>query len=264
MSLTDDRKPDLVLIPGWGLGNAAWRPLLPALEAHFRVHLFTLPGYDLAPDAVSPIAAAGPNARSFDDTVRAFIGALPPDAIVCGWSLGAELALAMAARAPERIRRLVLVGGTARFTTTDNWPDGQPPSLLATFAESVATDASAALQRFAALINQGDTKARPITRELSAALRQAPLPTAQTLLSGLNWLRDIDLRDCVAQIKTPTLLVHGAHDPLMPLKASEWLASQLPQARLAVFANAAHAPFLNDSARFITLLRDSCHGPEFA
>ena len=264
MSPCDDHKPNLVLIPGWGLGDAAWRLLLPALETHFQVHLFALPGYESAPETVSPFADTNPNATSFDDTLRTFIEALPEEAIVCGWSLGAEVALAMAAHAPERIHRLVLVGGTARFTTAADWPDGQPPSLLATFAESVATDASTTLQRFAALINQGDTKARQITRELSAALRLAPLPAPATLLTGLDWLRDVDLRDCVAQVRTPTLLVHGAHDPLMPLKAGEWLASHLPQARLAVFADAAHTPFLNDPMRFAALLHDFCHGPEHA
>ena len=264
MTSTNDRKPDLVLIPGWGLGNAAWRPLLPALEAHFQVHLFALPGYESAAEAVSPITDSSPNTQSFDLTARAFIDALPADAMVCGWSLGAEIALAMAAQAPERIRRLVLVGSTARFTTASDWPDGQPPSLLATFAESIAADANTTLQRFAALINQGDAKARQITRELVAELRLAPLPTPQALLCCLDWLRDVDLRAYVAQVRTPTLLVHGAHDPLMPLMAGEWLASHLPQARLAVFAEAAHAPFLNDPARFAALLRDFCHGTEHA
>ena len=77
-----------------------------------------------------------------------------------------------------------------------------------------------------------------------------PRPPAATLATGLNWLRDVDLRSLAPQIKAPTLLIHGANDPLMPLASAEALAALIPGAELAVFADCAHAPFISQPEAF--------------
>ena len=69
----------------------------------------------------------------------------------------------------------------------------------------------------------------------------------------------LDLRAELASVRTPTLLIHGERDPLMPLGAARWLAQTLPQTRLETFADAAHAPFLHDPDRFTALVGDFCH-----
>ena len=55
-------------------------------------------------------------------------------------------------------------------------------------------------------------------------------------------------------VRQATLLVHGEHDPLMPLAAAQWLAGHMPNARIEVFPGAAHAPFLSQPERFAELL----------
>ena len=54
-----------------------------------------------------------------------------------------------------------------------------------------------------------------------------------------------------ARSKAPTLLVNGSADPLMPLPAAEALAALIPGARLEVFADCAHAPFISTPAEFV-------------
>ncbi len=285
---TAGKKPDLVLVHGWGLGNAAWEACLPALSQRVQVHQLTLPGYDAtAPDMIStpgmpatpvdkqpsgnsredpheqsPAEQAACRTRAFIETAATLLLQLPDNACVCGWSLGAMLALQMARLAPQRIRRLILVGGTPSFTQRSDWPHAQAPALLDSFSQAVNDDAAGTLQRFVALMNQGDSQARPLSRALNKTLNQTlrrrPIPDNATLLRGLAWLRDVDLRQQLPQA-VPTLLIHGAHDPLMPLAAAQWLQSRLPQAQLEVFPVAAHAPFLNDPERFATLVGDYCH-----
>lgn len=223
---------DLVLIHGWGFGSAVWRPVVEQLPPHFQVHLVDLPGY--GDDIFSPEH-------------------MPAGALVCGWSLGALLALQWAERHPDRIARLVLTGATPRFTQAADWPAAQPAELLDAFTAAVAIDRKAALRRFAALLNQGDDRARPLTRQLSALLDQE-LPASACLAAGLDTLRTTDLRASLPRIAQSTLVVHGDRDPLMPLAAGRWLADQLPAGRLEVFAGAAHAPFLSDPRRFAALL----------
>lgn len=245
--------PDLALVHGWGLGAGAWDGVADALGEHFRIHRVSLPGYDGSAD----------DGHDFAQTATAIADALPAGATLCGWSLGGMLALAAAAARPGRFARLVLVGTTPKFVQAEGWPCAQVPENHATFTCAVAKAAAATLTRFVMLFNQGDDKARAVVRALTPLLADnaAGLPPAPVLAKGLDWLRDVDLRAAVPAIATPTLVVHGDCDPLMPVAAGEWLAAHLPHARLERFAGSAHAPFLADPAHFVRALGDFCGAP---
>jgi pimeloyl-ACP methyl ester esterase len=228
---------DLVLVHGWGFGSCVWQQVVEQLAPGLRVHLVHLPGYGgtgIAPEQ------------------------LPDGAIVCGWSLGALLALQWAERYPDKVTRLVLVGATPRFVTAPDWPQAQAPALLDNFTAAVQVDPASALRRFATLLNQGDSLARPLTRRLSALLDEHT-PDVSCLVEGLRMLCDTDLRESIPSIRQPTLVIHGERDPLMPLAAGEWLADHLRAGRFEVFAGAAHAPFLSDPERFANLVAEFVH-----
>ena len=247
-------RPKLVLLHGWGLGRAVWSPCLPALTETVSPHLADLPGYGNMPE----------HGKTFQEAAQVLADNLPPGATLCGWSLGSLLALQAAHLAPQRVGRLILVGATPCFAQRDDWPEAQPSALLDDFATAVTANVKATLQRFVAVANQGDAKARSIGREIARTVFTAPLPSTETLLAGLAWLRDVDLRDIVTKITCPVLLLHGENDPLMPLAAARWLATHLPQVTLDVFPGAAHAPFLNDPERFAQRIGAFLHAPEFA
>lgn len=247
-------RPDLVLLHGWGLGRTVWSPCLPVLAETVAPRFADLPGYGDSPE----------RGQTFMEAAQALADTLSPGATLCGWSLGSLLALQATQLAPERVGRLILVGATPCFAQRDDWPAAQPPALLDEFSSAVANDAKTTLQRFVAVTNQGDAKARSIGREIARTVFSNPLPSTETLLAGLGWLRDVDLRNIVTGIACPVLLIHGENDPLMPLAAAHWLADQLPQAELEIFPGAAHAPFLNDPERFARRIGAFLHAPEFA
>ncbi len=143
-------RPDLLLLHGWGLGHAVWSSCLPALAETVSPHLADLPGYGEAPE----------HGQNFMEAAQALADGLPPGAVLCGWSLGGLLALQAANLAPEKVDRLILVGATPCFAQRDDWPAAQPPALLDEFVSAVTTDAKTTLQRFVAVANQGDAKAR--------------------------------------------------------------------------------------------------------
>ena len=239
------QKPTLALIHGWGIGAPVWHPVTEQLAQHFDLKLLDLPGYGATRTA---------NHSSFAQSAASLVAELPENAIVCGWSLGAMLAIQMALLAPQKIARLALVGATPSFTQRDGWSQAQPPTLLDGFCRAVEQDAADTRQRFVALLNQGDSQARALTRSMTRSLTENPPPAIDALLTGLDWLRDVDLRAQVASITTPTLIIHGANDPLMPLAAAQALQMQITGAQLEVFADAAHAPFAHDPQRFSSLL----------
>ena len=242
-------KPDLALIHGWGLGRAAWKPVAERLSAHYVLHIVDLPGYGEAP----------PDTGDFGATARRIAEELPVGTILCGWSLGAMLAAQIAAQARRTLAGLILVGATPSFIKRTDWHPAQEPALLDTFCAAIEHDAAGTLQRFVALINQGDTQARAIARGLNGQLQSALPANTRTLLDGLAWLRDVDLRATIAAVATPALLIHGAHDPLMPLAAAQWLAANLSNAALKVMPDAAHAPFLHAPENFAKLIGEYCH-----
>ena len=228
----------LVFLPGWCLGRG---PLNAAVDA-LNGTIFDLPGYRDAPLITDFYAAT-------DDIAAR----LHPGTRLCGWSLGAQMALAIAARAPEKVRKLVLIAGTASFVQREGWPHAMPPEMLADFAADVATDIEAILPRFVGGFNRGDARSKDVTRQLPDLAD--PRPPAATLATGLNWLRDVDLRPLAPLVKAPTLLLHGAADPLMPLPAAEALAALIPGACLEVLGGCAHASSISRPDEFLARMQ---------
>lgn len=227
-----------VFLPGWCVGRTPVSAAVAALNGC----IIDLPGYGNE----API-------DDFDAAVDAYAARLQPASALGGWSLGAQLALAVAARHPAKVGKLLLVAGTTSFVQRDGWPHAMPPAMLAEFTAGIAADVEAMLPRFVGGFNRGDARAKSVTAEL---LQLAdPRPNGEVLATGLRWLRDVDLRSDAARVQCPTLLIHGAADPLMPLGAAEALAALIPGARLAAMADCAHAPFLSRPDDFLAEAR---------
>jgi pimeloyl-[acyl-carrier protein] methyl ester esterase len=227
-----------IFLPGWCVGRGPLNAAVNAINGQF----FDLPGYRNAPLITDFDAAA-------DDAA----GRMQSGTTLAGWSLGALMALAVAARHPNKVGKLLLVSSTASFIQRDGWPHAMPPAMLADFAAGVAADAEAMLPRFIGGFNRGDGRAKSVTLELLKAAD--PRPSVEVLTTGLNWLRDVDLRELATQVKASTLLIHGAADPLMPLGAAEALAALIPGAKLAILDNCAHAPFMSRPDDFLAVVR---------
>jgi len=232
----------LVFLPGWCLGRG---PLQSAVDA-LGGEIIDLPGY-----------GASTLITDFDLAVDTIADRLAAGTTLAGWSLGAQLALAIAARHPDKVGKLVLVAGTTSFVQRDGWPHAMPPAMLADFTAGIAADAEAMLPRFVGGFNRGDARAKEVTRQLLELAD--PRPSGDVLLAGLAWLRDVDLSNDAPRITAPTLLIHGAADPLMPLAAAEALAALVPAARLEAFADCAHAPFISRPDVFLACLQAFLH-----
>lgn len=232
----------LFFIPGWCLGRGPLQSTVDALNGQF----LDLPGYRSGPDGT-------PLIDDFAAAVAHYAERLPAGATLVGWSIGAQLALAVAAQAPAKVGKLLLVAGTTSFVQRDGWPHAMPPAALAEFTTAMVADAEAMLPRFVGGFNRGDARAKEVTRSLLDLAD--PRPASEVLQSGLRWLAEVDLRPLAPQVQTPTLLLHGGADPLMPQGAAEALAALIPGARLELFADCAHAPFISRPDDFLARAR---------
>lgn len=246
----------IVLLHGWASHVHVFRGLTRALEKRFRVQVLALPGYHgantCAPYTLERIA----------DTVAANA---PPLCNVVGWSLGAQVALTWAQRAPRQVSRLALIAATPCFTQrtggVNAWPHAVSAQVMRQFTTQIQRDCATVLRRFVALQSLGDTHAVRVAHKLRSALFTNPLPPQDVLEAGLELLRTTDLRDALPKIQQPTLVIHGDKDAVTPSAAGQALAAALLHARFQLMSGAGHAPFLSDAAAVATLLQEFVDEP---
>jgi pimeloyl-[acyl-carrier protein] methyl ester esterase len=234
----------LVLLHGFALHGGLFAPLVPAFAKHHRVHVVDLPGHGHS-DPIDP--------WTIDAVVAALERALATEQqplAVMGWSLGGVIALAWALAHPHRLRRLVLVGTSPRFVADDAWPHAMAPEMLARFGDELRVACRLTLQRFLSLQVQGSEAGHATLAALRHQLFARGEPDPAMLRAALGTLARADLRNDVARIAIPTLVVAGECDTLAPPEASAWLAQALPAAELLRLPGAGHAPFLSHPEAF--------------
>lgn len=256
-----EKDPAVILIMGLGLQLVSWPPaLIDALvAAGLRVIVFDnrdigLSGTGPLPHYTSPPLALAAHLlhREFTPPYRiadmaadtlALADALGIDRFdVLGVSLGGMVAQTLAARSPKRVRSLTSVMSSAGPRTAP-WPT---PALLWRFLQPPPRAAllDRKLEHFVALMqalgNIDDPDELQRVRErLTLSLQRAynPAGAARQLLAVFA---DPDRSEEVARIRCPTLIIHGADDPLVPVPAAQHLARLLPHARLEVIEGLGH------------------------
>lgn len=235
----------LTLLHGWGLHGGVWDALRASLPEQ-AMYTPDLPGYCGAP-TVAPYTA--------EALADAIAPSLPDAGLLLGWSMGSMVALALAARHPQKVKALALVATTPSYVNRAGWDRGLTPELLQSFADGVQNDYRATLMRFLSLQARGGDAAREVIARLRESVFARGEPSAQTLADGLELLRNVDLREQVKQIQVPVLVMQGGYDGLCLPEGAEWLAEQLPNARLVLQPKAAHAPFLSHPEWFVDELK---------
>ena len=241
----------LLLIHGWGMHGGMWGGVVKKLAEEFCVYVVDLPGHGESHATANPaLHGLGNGLDSLDFFVSALTEKFPMPLTVCGWSLGGQVALRWAAREPLKIRRLVLIASTPCFVQQDHWPCAMDAETLAGFADALTENYAQTLRRFLALQVRGSENERELLVSLRTALFSRGEPNLSALQAGLDILRDCDLRDSLPTMTQPTLVIAGERDMLTPLQAAQYMAAQLPNARLSIIKGAAHAPFLSHPEQF--------------
>ena len=257
----NDRRPAVMAIMGLGLQLVSWPPaLIEALVgAGYRVIVFD--NRDIGLSSSGPLPKYTPPRRallahllhrSFTPPYRiadmamdtlALADALQLDRFaIVGVSLGGMIGQTLAAREPERVRSLTSIMSSAGPRTAP-WPN---PALLWRFLRRPPKNAdfNVQLEHFVALMQalghiRDADELTALRERLARSLSRAynPAGAARQLMAVLA---DPDRSDEVARIRCPTLIIHGADDPLVPLPAAHHLARLLPHARLEVMAQLGH------------------------
>ncbi|RLQ22174.1 malonyl-[acyl-carrier protein] O-methyltransferase BioC [Seongchinamella sediminis] len=243
---TDAARAELVLLHGWGANRNIWRPLLPALRPWANITLLDLPG--LAPGLEQADL-------ELEDLLLAIENRVPAAAVYLGWSLGGQLAMALAARRPGQAGAVITLCSSPRFTAADSWP-GMPAASLARFSSLVADKPVTGLRRFDSLQVAGAARPRQLLRALQA-LRAGR--SEGPLASGLQWLAELDQRHDWPALALPQLHLLAADDQLLAAGIDHALGDLLAAnaaAEVDTVAAASHLAPLEQGAAIAARLRD--------
>lgn len=241
----------VMLIHGSGPGVTAWanwRLVMPELVKDHRV---------LAPDMLGFGFTERPanNLCNLDRWVSHTIDLLDELGIertdLIGNSFGGAIALALAIRFPQRVRRLVLMGSVGvPFTLTPGldavWGYEASLNAMTKLLDIFAYDRTLVTDELAKL--RYEASIRPGFQEAFSAMFPAP---RQRWVEALQ-SKEKDIRALLHE----TLILHGREDQVIPLQTSQTLFEWLPNAQLHMFGHCGHWTQIEHAGRFSRLTVD--------
>jgi pimeloyl-ACP methyl ester carboxylesterase len=241
----------VIMLHGSGPGVCAlanWQHNIHALAQRFHV---------LAPDIVGFGATERPDdiiysLRTWTDHVWAFLDAhdIGKTAIV-GNSLGGRIALQMATDRPDRITKMVLMGAPGvGMTLTDG--------LIALRGYEPSREAMRDLLRAYFAVNPAMITDDLVETRYAASIADGAYEAYRTMFYDPRHAgSELDItEDEVRAIATPTLLVHGREDKVVPVQVSMTMLGLLPNADLHVFSACGHWTQIERADEFSVLIGD--------
>ena len=222
--------PAVIFHHGVASCAAAWDGWTPALVGRYRLVRFDLRGH-----------GASPLPPGFEWSLDATVGDLAAVADAAGAerfhlvgeSLGGTVALAFAARHPERVLSLTVSNGTHLGGAIENL---EPWERLIRGEGMAAWSAHLMKERFF------DGALTPEMARWYEAQQTSAEPDA--ILGGAGMLAGTDLTPELARVACPVLLLHPDSSPFIPVPVMAALQRALPDASLQVYAHARHGlPF---------------------
>lgn len=218
-----------------------------------RAFAIDLPGHGFAQkDAQALCTVPG-----YADFAAAFLEQVAPGqaAVVVGTSLGGHVAARLAVTRPRAVHALVLVGSMGLV------PIGpEARARIQGGASNQGRDAVAT--KFTRIVRDpGLVTPQWIDEEHRINNSPGAVDALTRLGRYIGERLDDDLAGPrLAAVDVPKLLVWGAVDPVVPLAVGQAAHALLPGSRLAVIADTAHTPYLENPAAFNRLLDDFLAG----
>ena len=225
----DPSLPAVVFLHGAGFDHSAW-----ALHSRWFAHH----GHAvLAPDLPGHGRSAGPALRSIGElavwTIALLAAAGVEKAHLIGHSMGSLIALEAAARHPQRVSALSLIGTAAAMTVG-------PDLLVAAEANDQAAIDMVSIWGLGFQAELGGSQAPGLWMHGGAqsTLQRCQPGVLFNDLSACNAYQDA--LASAARITVPTTLILGERDMMTPARTGKALAAAIPQSRTVILQGAGH------------------------
>jgi len=238
--------PHLVFVHGLGGSLATWSLNLSAFAEQFRICALDLVG--AGSSAKPPMDYSVPTLAEF---LAHFLDALGPDwqhVSIVGHSLGGAVALTFAGSYPQRVERLVLVDSAGLGSEIDRRVLDlmrSEPTHENLHAELTHFFAQPGLVQQALVDQLYQQRTQPGAHDALVATSNAAFGDGK---------QRVDLRDTLAGLNIPVLVVWGDADVVIPVAQAQE-AKQAPHGRLEVFGGSGHCPHIEQADTFNQLVQ---------
>jgi class 3 adenylate cyclase len=244
--IVGDGPLDLVLVSTWFSHlEARWdfpgfAYYLRRLSSFSRLISFDKSGIGLS----DPIPSrTPPPLEDWMDDVRAVMDAAGSErAAIVSANDGALMAALFAATHPERTSALVLVNGTARLAAAPDYEIGVPPEEQERLISIV--EQTWGRGDVMAAINPSLADDPEQARAWGRFFRHSASPA--TAAAVIRMLFELDVRDVLATISVPTLVVNRSDSPVITVDQGRYVADHIEGARFAAVPGADYGLALGD------------------
>jgi len=252
--------PPLVLVDAW-LGHLEHEWAVPEYRAFVTALAadHTVIRYDRLGIGLSDPGPAGAHAHTDTEAGRLaeLLDGLGLGRVaLLGLSWGGCVALAFAARHPDRVSGVATVGALV------SGADVAPADLRAAIAAAVRAHWGAGSRVLADIWIPGTDAA---TRDRFARLQRMSAP-AEVAASSLEAVYETDVRPWYADVAVPALVAHRRRDRAVPFASGRELAAAIPGARFVPLDGDVHLAWLGDAGQVLDavlpFLREVSHAGE--
>ncbi len=233
--------PDtLLFVHGLGCDQAMWRFVAPHFEGRARVVLMDLMGFGGSRQSdwnEAQYDGLEGHARDVAAVAEAFGKGR---CVVVGHSVSAMIGLLADAHAPGAISAHAMVAPSPCYLNDGAYLGGFERYVLDQTLALIEADAQAWTQAMMPLLLAPDAS-DPLSRELTTAFCRAR-PQALATLARATFLGD--LRDRLAGLHKPVLVLQCDEDMVAPRGVGDFMAATLPDCVLEVIRNPGHCPHL--------------------
>jgi pimeloyl-ACP methyl ester carboxylesterase len=244
----------MILIPGLLSSGDVWSSTVEHFKDRYECHVLTLAGFAGQPAIPAPFLQT-----VRDDVIRYIADQKLERPVLVGHSLGGFLAYWIAATAPEKVGPVVAVDGLPYLGALGN------PAATAEASRPIAEQMRkmyASLTREQLAMQSGMAFAQMITdpKQAEAATAWSAASDPATAGQAVSEMMTTDLRETVAAIRTPVLLVGAASSAKddaarqQLTAAYEAQVAKIPDHRVAMAEHARHFVMLDDPAFLFSTL----------
>lgn len=245
----------MVLLSSATMGIQMWDKHLPPLDAAgFRVV-----AYDRRGHGRSDWAWGGYDYDTLADDLARLIESLDlTDVTLIGSAMGcAELVRYIARHGTDRVRRAVLIATvTPALVSSSDDRDGSAANEVNQMLEQLRTDRPRYYSEISMAFYAGvgaSAKDIPLSAEFTEWFSDQALQcSSRATIESYRLLFTSELREDLGSVTVPTLVIHGARDPIADLaQCGEATAELIKDSRLVVYDDAAHGLAVTAADRLV-------------
>jgi pimeloyl-ACP methyl ester carboxylesterase len=224
----------LILVHGAGGSSGYWGLQLAELSKQFRVISVDLPGH-----GKSERPQWKPTIEFYAQHVASLMKQLEiPMAAVLGHSMGGLVAQKLAVDYARKVEKLIIVDSGAKLVEQGVLPH-----------DIDVQQAEVGMQILTMVLSHKTVSDKKKMAFVLKQISRNPTYDISILGDDLRAVASEDLRERLGEICSPTLIIHGADDPI-PLAIAEYLRDNIRGSRLVVIPDSGHMPMLEQPERF--------------